>query len=47
MCGNIPVMLTDLIHEAIAASRGDDGDDEADETLALVDLSLADMGDFQ
>jgi phthiocerol/phenolphthiocerol synthesis type-I polyketide synthase E len=39
-----PVMLTDLIHEAIAASRGDD---EADETLALVDLSLADMGDFQ
>jgi phthiocerol/phenolphthiocerol synthesis type-I polyketide synthase E len=42
-----PVMLTDLIHEAIGASTGDDGDDEADETLALVDLSLADMGDFQ
>jgi phthiocerol/phenolphthiocerol synthesis type-I polyketide synthase E len=42
-----PVMLTDLIHEAIAASRGDDGDDEVDETLALVDLSLAEIGDFQ
>jgi phthiocerol/phenolphthiocerol synthesis type-I polyketide synthase E len=42
-----PVILTGLAAEAIAAGRGDDGDDEADETLALVDLSLADFGDFQ
>jgi phthiocerol/phenolphthiocerol synthesis type-I polyketide synthase E len=41
-----PVLLTGLVHEAIAASRGEDSDDEADETLALVDLSLADIGDF-
>ncbi len=42
---HFPVALSELISEAIASSRADDDADAdaADETLALVDLSLADL----